>query len=327
MTLENDHADMKKSHKHVIMTGIGMFVTSGLCYWALQRMDIDTLRVVLSDVHLGWFGCGVLAIFASIAVQAFRWWLALPSSGKPSFGTLFHATVISSFFNNLLPALIGGDIYRGTRVAREVGVKETVQSLIVVRITNLWGAALLPMVFVAPHVELLMPTLWFRPLMLCSIAAWAGLFVVTISIQVLVRNEARWAEFRIAPLLRLLVHVTQDTRSFLTLMLSSWAFQATTITSFYCFMQSLELELPISTLGLLVPSILILTTLPFSFNGLGVRESAFMITLASWGISSERSFALSIVAYAGLLVTGLLGGILFVEHILRTRLFAPDSSS
>jgi hypothetical protein len=85
------------------------------------------------------------------------------------------------------------------------------------------------------------------------------------------------------------------------------------------------------SLGLAVPWLVLvwlkallgfLRQLPVTVGGLGVRESAFVLLLAPFGVLPEQAFALGLLAFAGSLVlvaTGLVGQALVALGVVRWR--------
>lgn len=68
---------------------------------------------------------------------------------------------------------------------------------------------------------------------------------------------------------------------------------------------------------LLYPAIAIISALPISLGGWGVRESAMVVALSLMSVAPEHALAISIVyALAGMAATGLLGGIAYALLLL-----------
>jgi hypothetical protein len=57
--------------------------------------------------------------------------------------------------------------------------------------------------------------------------------------------------------------------------------------------------------------------LPISLGGIAVREGAFIVLLAPFGVPGERAFMLSALFYLMLMALGLLGGIVHVYLLAR----------
>jgi uncharacterized membrane protein YbhN (UPF0104 family) len=73
----------------------------------------------------------------------------------------------------------------------------------------------------------------------------------------------------------------------------------------------------------ILPVVLLLTSLPISFAGWGLREGAMIIALDVYGVPQETALALSLVYGVLHLVSGLPGLVLW---LLEKRRLKPDLS-
>jgi hypothetical protein len=62
---------------------------------------------------------------------------------------------------------------------------------------------------------------------------------------------------------------------------------------------------------LFVPLLYLAILLPLSFNGIGIRESVFVMFASSWGIASADAVAFSLTVFALNLAGSLVGGIIY----------------
>ena len=85
------------------------------------------------------------------------------------------------------------------------------------------------------------------------------------------------------------------------------------------------LNVPVSNASLFVaiPLTAIITALPISINGLGVREAAYATILSYTGVEPEIAIALSITVTAVMIAWGLAGGAVFALSSLVGRTTEP----
>jgi len=292
-------------------------VTGGLLYWAIRQVEFPVLLETLRTTSPLPVLAGVMVLFAGLCVQALRWRICLPSTTDRLYPKLLHATLISMFFNNLLPSMIGGDLYRAAHVSKNLGLRTTIQSLLLVRLSNLWGAALLPAPVALFYLDRLTTTTWMQAVTLVSLGVWVWTLALPLHARILDGVGKRVPNSWIASACTDLRMLIGDHRLLLKLILSSWLFQATNILAHIFFAKGLNLPIEPHILILIVPAVLILTTLPFSINGLGVREGALIIALGTWGVTDENALAFSILSYCTLLLLSALGGVLFLVHWIR----------
>jgi len=80
----------------------------------------------------------------------------------------------------------------------------------------------------------------------------------------------------------------------------------------YLLAAGLGLTVPLSLFILCVPIANVFASLPLTLNGLGIRESAYLLLFGMAGIRSEDAIALGLLWFAATVVGGLTGGIAFV---------------
>jgi hypothetical protein len=69
---------------------------------------------------------------------------------------------------------------------------------------------------------------------------------------------------------------------------------------------------------LIVPSVLLISMLPISAGGWGIREGSFVLALASFGIRPEEAIVPPIIFGLGVLVVTLPGGIIWLANRKRS---------
>ena len=93
----------------------------------------------------------------------------------------------------------------------------------------------------------------------------------------------------------------------------SLVFNITLITMNYLIGLSLGAKISIWYYFLFVPITSIVTLLPISFAGLGVREGAYVLFFTQAGMARETALSLSLLVYVVSIFTpGLIGGIIYV---------------
>ena len=91
----------------------------------------------------------------------------------------------------------------------------------------------------------------------------------------------------------------------------SFLIQLLDIGSFSVVAAAIQLPVKFTDLLLFVPLLYLAILLPLSFNGIGIRESVFVIFASSWGISSADAVAFSLTVFALNLAGSLVGGLMY----------------
>lgn len=80
--------------------------------------------------------------------------------------------------------------------------------------------------------------------------------------------------------------------------------------SFYYFAKSMSIDLDLLTIGWIRSALGIISLLPFSFAGLGIREGGLVVLLGQYEVLPQSAMALSFLLFMRNLLTAFLGGIL-----------------
>jgi len=249
-----------------------------------------------------------------------RWRILLGGLNvRPRLRRLLAATLVGSFFNLFLPSTIGGDVMRGWWVRDVVG--SATRSLTVVGLDRLIGllafcaVGLVAAAFV-PSVARDAPVIWVE----------AGAIPLALAILALATHPAvgRLAQplFARLPLSRVRDKARQASEALVGLRRArarlalsfGWGvvLQLNVIAHFLILAAALEVGISLWALAVLIPIVNLITLLPVSINGFGVREAALATLGAPFGLSLEGAVLL---AYAWVLFAmgwGLVGGVIYL---------------
>lgn len=252
-------------------------------------------------------------------VSAWRWQLFAERLGfTRSVRELTHLYLIGMYFNLILPTAVGGDVVRawyvsgasGRRLAAFVSVfLDRVSGLVVLVALACVGVLLCP-------AEVPLPA-WI-PWTMWAIAATGVCAVCCVPIA------ARWRRLNAGrrEQLQALWRTMREPRLLLSASLLSLYVQTASVVILWLVARALHTPVPLSYLWILVPMVSLLTMLPVSIGGHGVREGAMVLLLAPLGVDRDTALTLSLLWFAVSMTCGLLGG---VVYLLR-RLPRPDSA-
>ncbi len=132
--------------KDKLVTAIKAFISLGLMAWLFYKflsdpIDRAVLFETLTTANYGYLLLALLLFEAAIIVNAIKWFILLRAQGVPvPLGALTNYTFVGFFFNNFLPANVGGDVMRGFGVARYTHRNaDAAVSVVVDRIIGLMG--------------------------------------------------------------------------------------------------------------------------------------------------------------------------------------------
>ena len=123
------------------------------------------------------------------------------------------------------------------------------------------------------------------------------------------------------------IHILKDKPGVLVItLIVSILLQINVILFFYFIGVSLELGVSLLYFTIIVPIALIVLLVPFSINGIGIREGIFVILLTELGVQAKDAIALSWISFGLMLTQGIIGGIIFAFRGINLRGSQVDPS-
>jgi glycosyltransferase 2 family protein len=310
-----------KQKRKFILTILKFGVSGALIYWILQGTDLQEILTVMGSANLFLILIATALKFVGYYISALRWRILLKAQRvKASVAYLFESYMVSGFFNNLLPSIIGGDTVRAYDSWR-VGTGKAGAVAVIFVDRFLGSVALLLFAVAAMFVSGQLTTdLPFLPLwmLLGTIATILILWLVFMPSQG-IWKKIETIRFPGSQLIQKFIKKMMD--AFLAFKgkkdtLSS-AFglslllQTNVVIHFYLIAKALDFPVPLPHFFLIIPLSTFIMMLPISINAIGIRENIFAFFFASYGVSKPEAVAFAWLVYALGIFMGLLGGITY----------------
>lgn len=290
---------------------VKLIITLALLYFAVSRINFNTVAQRLEHVAAGWVIAAILVMVMQTFIAAMRWQVILRRCGGViPFGHAIRYTFIALFFSQVLPSTIGGDAARIWLTARDgVGWSKAISSGIIDRVAGVLFLALIVVVCIPESFVVIRDPLARSGLLglgLVGVTAptlfigfgcrqWTVLHRIPLARQINAAANAAYGIFT-APLSSLTVGSLSLIVLFLTI-LASWL-AARSIAAPFNFL----------TAVLLIPPVLLMATIPISIAGWGVRESAMMIAFSYSGLLPADGLLVSTLLGLTTFAVGLIGG-------------------
>jgi uncharacterized protein (TIRG00374 family) len=305
-----------------IFTVLKIVISLGLVTYLLWKLDVGQTGAILAAADLPLFLLALLLYLAAISANGLKWYILLLAQGiRVPFGSILAYTFVGTFFNNFLPANVGGDVMRGYGLARHTAqAAEAAVSVVVDRIVGL-------MAFMSAAVASAMVVVFImgrRDLQGIEIASLVGLAVIVGGFAIILSRRVRAWPVRFfrwpflapfAPLYDRLSEALDSYRhSYKELAL---AFCASLLTLFlsnlvnFCLAESLGGGIPLIYIFLFNPLVGFILLIPISVGGLGVNQGAYVFLYGLVGIPQRLSLAVSLLMQAVIYLTSLPGGVLW----------------
>ena len=310
---------MAHKQKHTLIFLLKCTISVSLLFFILTRIDWTKAWATLASTHLEYFGLAMLILAAQFLVSAYKWQLLLRvQSIRKSLQKLHTIYYIGYFFNNLLPTTIGGDAVRIYRVSHNlesaVGVTA---SVIVERITGLAAMIIMAVgafaINVRRHNELSMELLTLV-LGLLLVGAITVILAFKYAQNGNPSNNRMLAQIQktLTKLVGALGAYRGETRTMVHVIMLSFVFHAMLVGLIFSIGRALQLPMDALSLFYIVPIVGLVSMIPISINGLGLREWAYVVLLQQMGLGFEGASLVAFVARILSVVPGAIGGIAYL---------------
>lgn len=286
---------------------IRLLISGVLIGWLAWQMNWTQVGQAFAHLRLQWWLAAVGLLIALQMVSAVRWRSLAGTLGvarplRQMMGFYF----IGMYFNLLLPTSVGGDVVRAWYLNHEPGQRmRAFVSIFLDRLSGLWvlmalaclGVLLSPLSLA----EWVRGSVWF--------CAGSGV-LATALLPVLIRHR-KWVPWKFGHALEALATVPSPWVLVGPILLSIIV-QAGNVAIVWLIGLALDAPVPASSYWIVVPLVTLLTMLPVSINGMGVREGAMVLLLAPLAVTQETAITLAFLWFTVQLAVSLLGGLVYL---------------
>jgi len=302
--------------KNTLLVLTKFIVSAGLLYLIISKTGIEKVLAALKTVNpLSFLFAGLMYI-SSVLISSRRLQLLLPEGFK--LRKLFSLYLIGSFFNTILPGLIGGDAIKAYYLYKDTGRSSTaVASVFMDRYIGFAAMMVLGMsaypfgfrYFRGSYIE------WLLPLIVLLFVA--GSFLV-LGLRI-GRRFIFLSEFYDY------FHLYRNRPdAVVKTFLLSLMVQGVCIFAIYGLSLGLKLEVPLLSFFIFIPITTTLATLPISISGLGVREASYVLLFGFVGVSPAHATALSFAWFLSTALGSLPG---LIEYLRYKKAFGAPVQS
>jgi uncharacterized membrane protein YbhN (UPF0104 family) len=291
---------LARPNKLILILG-KLLVSSGLLYFVISKTGADKVISTLRGINPLAFLLAVSIYIFAIYLSSLRWRLLLHEGFE--LRKLFSLYFIGSFFNHLLPGIIGGDAVKAYYLYKDTGK----------------GASAIASVFMDRYIG-------FTALMFVGLTAFPfGLryfrgsyieWILPLMVFLFILGSFIIFGLKVGKRIRLLsgfydyfsLYKGKKTIILKTFFLSLIV-QVVIIFAVYALSLGLKIDVPLLPLFIFVPIISTISSVPISISGLGVREATFVLLFGSLGIQPAQATAVSFAWFLSV-ATGSLPGLI-----------------
>jgi glycosyltransferase 2 family protein len=283
----------------VRVVGTVVLTAAAVAYLA-WKIELSTTLDVLAETNLGWFGLSVAIMVLTVPLLAARWQHLLRAHGiEERLSWLTRAYLVAYAAGQFLPTSLGGDAVRIVETARRhVGRVAAVTGTVVLE-RGLGGATTVLLGAIAFVLAIgrydVSAYLWIEGVFVFGTIVLAFLFFARSARPLLRSVEPLLARVRLDQLLRSFYESVHHYRNRPGLLLGvaalSLGVQAVRVLAIWAAAKAVGIELGVLAYYVMGPLLFVVMLVPFTLNGIAVREAFFVSFLGSLGVDAEQAFA------------------------------------
>jgi len=304
-------------------------VVTGLCTaYILWKIDVGKTWHVLTHAHAVWWVAALAIMVASVWPMAWRWQRLLAARGvHDSLRRLVRTYFVGYAAGQVLPTALGGDASRIYETVRRHEGSGGAAAGTVLLERALGGAATLVLAVVGFALAVgrysVGGYLWVE----------LAFVVATIALGFLLfSTRLRPLLHRVRPLLRVLrierplrdvyvaLHAFRGDAGLLVSMFAlTLVVQAVRVLAIWCSGKAVGVDLSPRPYYVMGPLLFLVALVPFTINGLAVRESFFVSFLGALGIGADPAFATGFLYFVVTIALALPGAWIVFAEAFKSR--------
>ncbi len=301
--------------RRFLLSTIKILVSAALLYLALGKVNLSDLASRINIASLGWIGLAIAVTFFQIFVGVLRWREISSECGAPLETTqAMRYNVIGTFFNQTLPSSIGGDAVRLWLVARAgAGWRAATYSIFVDRAVGLIALAVVIVASLPWSYNLITDPHGRSALLVVDFAALAAgggfLLLGRLPWPWLKRW---WGTHHVHACSVIANRVIFSREHGPKVAVLSVLVHVLAVVIAWCVVQSIAAPVAFGQIFQLVPPVMLITMLPISIAGWGVREATMGLAFGYAGLMTNEGVNISLLLGAVSFIVGAVGGLVWI---------------
>ena len=304
-------------HKIVILKFVvSLFFIGFIGY----KIDFQVAFNSLGQINIGILSIPIFIFALRNYLAAWRLKIILSiTSFKTEINDLTKDYFISFFLNLFLPTSVGGDVSRGFYLTNYgVDKKNAVSAIVLERFLGLSVIFLFPSFLLltfgnypqelAPYCEFILATSALMILSTILLFTGATPYLLEVISRILPVKISELTSKTYNTIKPYGISKGQLTKAFIL----SFLFQGAGIYATHLIINSV-IDLPFIVSSIIICILLVVTILPISVGGFGVREGTFIYLMSLVNVPEETSLLISILMVMHLLIQGCFGAILYLS--------------
>ncbi len=285
-------------------------LSAALLTWFLLRTDREQLGSAFAAIP-AWLWPLLFGMYiVSQLISTTRWYMLARVLGfQGRWSSYLNYYFSGMFFNLFLPTSIGGDVMKVFFISRGQGAKAKILASYSVFADRLLG--LCSLLIMGAGAVLASPGILPAPFSTLLIWSGAGVVAALFCAPLVERLAGNRLGAMVEKILRILLVFWKHPQVLVVCLVLSALVQGICI--YICVLtgRAMGINAPILLYFAAFPLVALLTMIPISFSGIGVREGGFVYFLGLHGVPSAQAMMLSLSFFAVQVAASLVGGIVY----------------
>src|SRR5713101_581910 len=301
--------------RRILLSTTKILISAVLLYFALRKVNLSDLVSRINIASLGWIGMAIAMTFLQIFVGVLRWREISAECGAPlPTKQAMRFNLIGTFFNQTLPSSIGGDAARLWLVARGgAGWRAATYSIFVDRAIGLIALAIIIVASLPWSYNLISDPHGRSALLFVDFAALAG------GVGFLILGRLHWTWLKrwwgthhLHACSVIANRVIFSRQRGPKIAMLSLLVHVLAVVIAWCVVRSIAAPVVFGQVFQLIPPVLLITMLPISIAGWGVREATMGLAFGYAGLMTNEGINVSLLFGAVSFIVGAFGGLIWI---------------
>ncbi|MGB8400557.1 lysylphosphatidylglycerol synthase transmembrane domain-containing protein [Bradyrhizobium sp.] len=308
--------------RRILLSTLKILISAALLYFSLRKVSLSELASRIDAGSLGWIALAIAVTFLQIFVGVLRWREISAQCGAPlETRQAMRFNLIGTFFNQTLPSSIGGDAVRLWLVARAgAGWRAATYSIFVDRAIGLIALAVIIVASLPWSYRLIGDPNGRSALLLVDFAALAGgAGFLVLGLLPWPWLKRWWGTHHLHACAVIANRVIFSRRRGPKIAVLSLLVHVLAVVIAWCVVQSIAAPVLFGQVFQLVPPVMLITMLPISIAGWGVREATMGLAFGYAGLMTNEGVNVSLLFGAVSFFVGICGGLVWI--------FSPEKAA
>lgn len=313
---------INKNVVNLIKIFFKLLVTITLILWLSSRFPLSEIYLTLLKTDGRYYILAVFVNVITILIQGHKWHYINRMLGiQMDYRKTHYNNWVSNFYGFFTPGKLGGDAYRFVSIRKNSNTNlSAFSSTVIEKLSTLY------IVFVIGAFSMLLinDSSFNRNLIVFLLVVSIVMVCLLMILRKLIGRTLKTIEYKINNIkMKKIIEVTSNIflndnigRVCINIFGYSVLFQIVSAVIVYLCSKSLSIELNFLEILLVFSISTLVTALPISISGIGVRESIYVLVLKNFGIASTDAFTLSLLVFSSGLITVLIGGLMEIRDKL-----------